>query len=438
MLKDSFCSSPWFHLRLTRDGSYQECRWSNNIAIRDDSSNIKNTSLLEYYNSTRMRSLRTSLLNGEKPELCQTCYYQDSFNKVSGRIKQLHKSAVNLENFDLTLRASSHFKIFDHSNNNDGHSDYFPVDLQIDLGNICNSACIMCDPFSSSQLSADYIKLNKTAPSLFKKPIKFSTWTKDPLLVDKFVNELDQIPNLKYIHFLGGETLYDPAFYNICERLIDSGKSKDIIVGTTTNGTIYDTRVESLLSNFKEFHLGVSIESVTKLNDYIRYPGKIDSILSNLDKFLSLRNNVNLQISLRITPNIFTINEYDLLVDYMIEKNVISESCNILYNPACLKMELMPDDMRHDIIQRLDDRIQKYSLTKSNIVNIRRKDVVSSVISDNVLEYKNFLENYKVPDNVETLRYQLVDFLKSFESIRKNSILNYAPKYKQFLRSYGY
>jgi len=385
-----------------------------------------------------MRSLRMSLLNGEKPDLCQACYYQDSFNKISGRIKQLHKSAVNLENFDLTLRSSSHFKNFDHSNNNDGHSDYFPVDLQIDLGNICNSACIMCDPFSSTRLSADYEKLNKTTPSLFKKPDRFSAWTKDLALVDKFVDELDQIPNLKYIHFLGGETLYDPAFYSICERLINSGKSKDIIVGTTTNGTIYDNRVEKLLSNFKEFHLGVSIESVTELNDYIRYPGKIDPILSNLDKFLSLRNNVDLQVSLRITPNIFTINEYDLLVDYMIEKNVISESCNILYNPPCLKMELMPDDVRYAIIQRLDDRIKRYSLTKSNIINIRNNNVVSSVISDNVLEYKNFLENYKVPDNVETLRYQLVDFLKSFESIRKNSILDYAPQYKQFLRSYGY
>lgn len=98
----------------------------------------------------------------------------------------------------------------------------------------------------------------------------------------------------------------------------------------------------------------------------------------------------------------------------------------------------MPDDVRYAIIQRLDDRIKRYSLTKSNIINIRNNNVVSSVISDNVLEYKNFLENYKVPDNVETLRYQLVDFLKSFESIRKNSILDYAPQYKQFLRSYGY
>jgi sulfatase maturation enzyme AslB (radical SAM superfamily) len=219
---------------------------------------------------------------------------------------------------------------------------------------------------------------------------------------------------------------------------VDSGKAKDIIVGTTTNGTIYDQKVEKLIKEFKEFHLGISIETVTSLNDYIRYPGKIKNILENLDKFLALRSNSGLYVSLRITPNVFTISEYDLLVDYMMEKQVIAESCNILHSPACLTMEIMPQELRLEIIEKLNHKISQYKLESSGVINIRNQNLIASVISDNVIEYKNFLENYKVPENVEQHRRQLVNFLKTFEVIRKNSIIDYAPKYENFLRSYGY
>lgn len=385
-----------------------------------------------------MRELRTELLNGNTPSGCSDCYYQDQFGKLNGRTKQLLKSGIRVDNFALTARSSPHYQQFLHSQNNNGAANYHPVDLQIDLGNICNSACIMCDPYSSSKLHSDFKKLYKINSSLFNDPEHYSSWTQDPKLVNRVVDEIVALPNLKYIHFLGGETLYDETFYTICERLIASGKAKDIIVGTTTNGTIYDQRVENLIKEFQEFHLGISIESVTHLNDYIRYPGKIDEIRNNIDKFLSLRDNSKLYVSLRITPNVFTISEIDLMFEYMIEKNVIAESCNILSDPESLRMELLPDNIRQDIIDKLDQLIKKYNFQKTNQPNARRADIIPDVIANLVLEYYQFVSTYTVPDNVEELRTQLVNFVKAFESIRHNSILDYAPNYEKFLRSYGY
>ena len=436
MFEKTFCSSPWFNVRLTYDGSFEPCRWAKNP---ERSNSFQNQSLMQYYNSDQMKLFRTQLLNGEKHDYCSTCYYEESFGKINGRIRQLNKSAIDVNNFNLTIRSSPHYKNFEYSLNNNGQADMAPVDLQIELGNTCNSACIMCVPEASSRLEQEYHKLHKINSALFVKPRTYKSWTKDENLVKKFVQELISIPKLRYIHFLGGETLYDESFYAICDQLVAHGLAKDIIIGTTTNGTIFNNRLQKFIENFKQFHLGISIESVTPLNDYVRWPGKIDSILPNIDKFLQLReNNPGLFISLRITPNVFSIYDIDKLFVYMIENHVIAESCNILHHPRHLRMELMPNDIRDEVKEKLEKLIETYELKKENITNIRRKDKINQVTANVVLDYYQFVSDYDVPNDVENLRRNLIDFIKSFESLRGNSILDYAPRYEKFLRHYGY
>lgn len=434
MFKDTFCSSPWFHIRVNYDGSFSPCRWAQTAERKE---NFKSSSIMQYYNSEQMKTMRLNMLNGSAPSECAECYYQDQHGKLSGRIKQLNKSGVLQHHFDLSLRSSPHYEHFAYSFNHSGVSDYYPVDLQIDLGNICNSACIMCDPSASSRLTQDYIKLSKI-DSLFSEPKDYTSWTRDPAMLDRFVKELTTIPNIRYIHFLGGETLYDPSFYILCEKLVECGLSKNIIVGTTTNGTIYDQRIENLIPEFKEFHLGISIESVTKLNDYIRYPSEITDVLSNINKFLKLRDTTKLYTSLRITPNIFSISEIHELLEFMLENRIAAESCNILTRPEYLRIELLPDEIRKETIEHLRTFIETNQLQLSDAVNVRRPDLIDSVIGNLAIEYRTFLENYTVPENADDLRYKLIKFLKAFETIRNNSIIDYAPRYKEFLRHYGY
>lgn len=436
MLSETFCSSPWFHFRINSDGSYTTCRWSLNA--KTDKS-LKTHTLLEFYNSEVMKQMRKDLLDGKKLDQCSNCYYEDSFDKLNGRQRQLLKSAVKVKEFNLTLRSSPHYPNFEFSYQNQGLANLYPVDLQIDLGNVCNNSCIMCYPEFSNRLQLDWQKLHKIESSIFTNPVVTVPWTKDEKLVKKFIDSLTEIPNLKYLHFLGGETLFEESFYRICQHLIDNGIAKNIIVGTTTNGTIYSDRLEYLMQNFKEFHLGISIESTTSLNDYIRYPSKIENVLENIDKFLKFRNlNPNLYVSLRITPNIFTIFEIDKLFVYMIENNVIAESCNILTNPDQLRIEILPSNIRETVKNKIKKIIDFYELESSEIINIRRNDYIPNVISNVILDYYRFISEYTVPDNIEPLRYKLVKFTKSFESIHKNSILDHIPQYEEFLRAYGY
>lgn len=443
MLKDSFCSSPWFHFRINPAGYYVPCRWASEWLPQDGVTDyhIRDYTPVEYMNSQVMCQLRSEFLQGQKPQQCQGCYYEDSHNKVSGRHKQLLKSAIQYSNFEKTLASSPHWADFEYSLNNQGQTVHSLTDIQIDLGNTCNSACIMCNPTYSSKLAVDYKKLTARSPELFPVYAPVKNWADDPVLLDKFVDCLVTIKGIKYIHFLGGEPLYMESFYTICERLIQAGISQDIIIGTTTNGTVYSSRLQKIINNFAEFHLGFSIETLDSVNDYVRYPGRISQIKNNLTLFLADEHRLDgrLQLTLRITPTVLTITRLPALLSFMLENSVIAESCNILSDPACLRLELVPDYIRKNVIRSINELILAYNLEPGDIIiNRRRRDLKQQVINNLVFEYRYLLENIQAPQDVEQQRYNLVEFLKSWESIRHNSILDSLPEYEEFLRSYGY
>lgn len=440
-LNDNFCSSPWFHFRITPAGYYIPCRWISEWNPGDGESdyNISDTSMSEFMNSSTMREFRQQQLSGQASPKCQGCYYEDQHNKVSGRQKQLLKSAIKVDNFTRTFCSSPHWNDFEYSYKNQGLTQHSPVDIQIDLGNTCNSSCIMCNPTYSSRLVSEYEQLVQLEPNIFQTYTRFKNWADDDDLVDKFVNDLLQIKGIKYLHFLGGETLYLKGFYKICNALIAAGVSRDIIVGITTNGTIYSNELAEIISEFKQFHLGVSVESFDSLNDYIRYPSKIAEVQQNLDRFLALRDTTGIQITLRITPSIYTVYRLDQVFEYMLGKGIIAESCNILSDPSCLRIELMPDNLRLEAIDKLNRVISKHNLLPNEIiVNRRREDLVRPVISNLIYEYKALLEAIQPPTNCDQERANLVKFTKAYEQLHKNNILDHLPEYEEFLRSYGY
>lgn len=440
MLTDNFCSSPWFHIRLNSAGNYRPCRWISFQKDSADEYHMSNISIMDYMNSVAMNDVRAQMLSGEKLPMCAWCQYDDSVNKVSGRKLQLLKSAIKIDNFDKTFCASPHYELFEHSHNNQGATNYHPVDLQIDLGNTCNGACIMCSPTYSSKLANDYTQLNKIEPALFDVFPHLRNWTDDPALVDKFVNELSELPNIKYIHFLGGETLYLKGFYTICNRLIDLGMAKDISIGTTTNCSVYNEELEHIIKNFKHVHLGLSIESFHAVNDYVRWPSNILDVTDHITNFIKLRTETDMHLSLRITPNIFTAYHLDTVFEFMLQNKITAESCSALREPKCLRVDLLPPNLVKICLDKINRVIEKYNLMPNDsiIINRRNDTISSSVITATIFEYKNFFETLVVPDSADEDRYNLVKYIRAFEQVHDNNILDYLPEYEEFLRSYGY
>lgn len=388
-----------------------------------------------------MNNVRSQMLEGKKLAMCESCHYDQNLGKVSGRQRQLLKSGIHESNFDKTFCNSQHFPWFEQSYEHQGETDYYPTDLQIDLGNTCNSSCIMCKPMWSSRVQQDHAQLHKVDPDVFEQPENYKNWTQDPESVARFVDGLSEIgSNLKYVHFLGGETLYMKAFWDITDRMIETGMAYRTTLGTTTNCTVYNSQVESIIKKFKRVNLGLSIESVTPLNDYVRWPSNIDTVIDNIKKYMALRKDNDLHLSLRITPNVLSIYHLDQLIDFMIENDIMAESCNILTDPPVMKMELIPGDIRSQVLDKLLRTVYKHGFKRSNtpMINRRIQERNMQVINDIVFEYVDFIKNYKEPDNVTEQRKNFVKYISAYENMRNNNILEYLPEYEKFLRSHGY
>jgi len=354
----------------------------------------------------------------------------EKYNKVSGRMKQLLKVGVADKNFSKSLLSSPFNDNFKLSLINNGHTDRHPMDWQIDLGNYCNSSCIFCRPEYSSRLANEFLSLN-----LIDR-LPESNWSLDQKSLHNFLQYFDSIENIKYLHFIGGETLITPSFKTILQHLVASNRSKNITLGFTTNLTVWMDDIVTLLDKFENINLGVSVETLTNVNDYVRYPSKLKTVRQNLEKWTSHVIEKNWLMQIRITPTCLTIHDLTSIFDYAWDNNVNVESCNFLTQPEFLKINVLPLDIRHKIKETFIKWLSDKNLDNDKkIINIRDRNIAKSQIYQDTLSYVNYL------DSAEDESFRgpaLINFLKKLEQSRNNSILQYLPQYEKLFRGFGY
>jgi hypothetical protein len=429
--KDTFCPSPWFHMRINNSGTYEPCRWMSQTGKSrvDFDCNIKNVAPLTYF-QRHMSQLRTQLLQGASPLICSDCGIMEQHGKPSGRQRQLLKIGVLNNHFEKSLASSPMRSAFDYSDSNQGITDRTVTDWQIDLGNYCNGACVFCNPESSSTLASEFKRIGLI------DQVPPSSWCDNPELLDKFVKDLIQSPNLQYLHFLGGETVITPGFKKILSALVDAGLSKQIVIGFTTNLTVWSESVVDLLKEFHQVNLGMSIETLTPVNDYVRYPSQQDLTCRLLDQWVALGQQQNWLIQLRITPTCLTVHELTTVYDYAWQHNLAVESCNFIDRPEFFRISVLPITQREYVCAVLKTWIQEHSVdSHGQIINIRDPNLARQQIVQDAISYLNYLESaidesHRLPE--------LVAFIKKLESSRGNCVLNYLPQYEELFRSAGY
>lgn len=410
-------------MRINNAGHYEYCRWATKDQ-RYATDNIRDVTPAEFFQQ-RMIPIRQQLLNGELPTGCVECTQMEQHNKVSGRQKQLLKVGVRVEQFEKTLASSPWIHEFAKG----GITTQLPQDWQIDLGNYCNGACVFCTPHSSSRLAAEFKKIGiASEPTL-------SNWTDDPVLVDQFVDTLLASPHIQYLHFIGGETLITPAFKTILEALISAGLNRTATIGFTTNLGVWRDDVVELLTQFQGVNLGMSVESFKIVNDYVRYPVCLPTVLETMNRWMSIARQQNWLMQFRTTPTALTVGHMIEIYDYAWDHSIAIESCNFLNEPEFLRPAVLPMEYRVKIIAELQRWIDSHPVSRNVIVNTRDPNVAQQQIVQDLQSYVNYLQaepdqSWRLPD--------MVKYLKKLEANRGNSVLTYLPEYEELFRSAGY
>jgi hypothetical protein len=418
-------------MRINNSGTYEFCRWQSkniNTRVKFDH-NIRNQSPLNYFQKT-MSDFRQQLLDGHASDKCSDCYIMEQHGKVSGRQRQLLKAGIQNNIFEKTLASSPLRSDLDYSNQNQGHTNRTVADWQIDLGNYCNSACVFCNPENSSRLAVEFLQLGLI------DQVPKASWCDDPALIEKFVQDLQASDQLHYLHFIGGETLITPGFEKILTALIDCGLAEQTTIGFTTNLTIWRDNTVELLKKFKNVNLGMSVETMTDLNDYVRWPSQIDQVVAFMDRWIDIAQQHNWLVQLRITPTCLTLHELHTVYDYAWQQSIAVESCNFIDRPEYMRISVLPPEQRAQARKNLSNWIDQYQTAETaEIINLRDPNQVHGQIIQDAQSYLNYLdqspdESYRLPD--------LVDYLKQLDSNRGNSILTYLPEYETLFRSSGY
>jgi len=416
-------------MTIKANGDMRFCRWAQRD--KDHTSvNIRDVDPDTFFRE-HMSPIRQTMMRGEKYPGCDDCIVMEQYGKVSGRQKQMIKVGIDPDRFTQSFRTNTHVSEFRQSAKNNGTTDLLPVDWQVDLGSLCNSGCVFCSERSSSRLRAELFKLG-----MIDKGRVNDDWTGDPLAIKKFTDVLAKTPRLHYIHFIGGETLMNKGFKIILQELVDKGINTECTIGFTTNLTIWDEGINSLLKKFKEVQVGVSIESLSEVNDYLRWPSKIAEVKPMLERYVTLSKDNDWCLTVRNTPTVFSVSKMSSLYEFCADNKINIESCNFLNKPEFMRTSVLPASIKQVAVKSLKHFIEKHGgASEDKNYNSRDRSDTLNVLLTDAESWVKYLE--EAPD--ESYRANdLVNYIKKLESSRQNNILEYLPEYENFLRSAGY
>ena len=268
------CYAPFNHLRIRRDGGMQPCCFASSIQHWEKDK----FSLQDYWFGKGGRGAGGESLNQDfqEPMLEEGLY--TSCHMVCGkRIGRMQPPPILEYDWNVGNERLEHAL----------NPDNYPKVIEFEISNLCNFACPMCcgDLSSKHMLGRDK-DLKKYFPNVFD----------DDDNLDQLVEQLkDFIPHLEKIRFTGGEPFSHKGFYKIAQEIYEI--NPDMIVEITTNGSVYNTKVDKF-AKLLNMHISVSLDTVVP-EEYaqIRIGGKFEETMGNIQKFKKTCGAENIKIN---------------------------------------------------------------------------------------------------------------------------------------------
>lgn len=388
-VRNNFCIAPFVQLTFAPSGIYSPCAEIGGRAWKEPTA-----SPVKMWSSENYNKLRESFYNNEKNSICSRCWDQEEFKNQSLRKRLL--SQGGLFNKGEMLKFVS--------------SDYVSGPKQINLmtGNKCNLRCRICRATSSVTLNVEGRVYEE---KLKKKTIYTSDITKPISYSEEQIDQIYQLSgNLQRLEFYGGEPLLDVPTISLLKRLVDSGKSKDIVLFYNTNGTVTPTDEQfEVWNKFKGIEFNFSIDDIGERFTYNRHPAKWDELKNTI----SIIRSYPWQIPTKFLSicTVSSINIY-YIPETLTELEAMELPCflNNIWSPSYYSVESLPGPVKNKIIEKL--------LTYSDVSKIQ------------------FLINMlKTPDDLalwEEFKY----WTKEKDTYRKEDFKKVCPEYYSILKEY--
>ena len=436
--KDVFCQSPWYELQIYWNGDLGFCCQENEKMYPESTGNpynIRNMTIAEWYNSEPMQKARMMMFDNQRNSVCVRCYRQQEHSGTSRRHKGNQKSVIFTKaNFSESFEQSPAYNKFMATSESNGAYSGLPIDLHIDLGNYCNLACKMCNPRSSSAVAVQHVKWGIDQAKQFVG----NDWTRDPIVWHRVIDELAAIPDLRNIHFMGGETLITPRFRDFVDHMTQKQRF-DLNFSFVTNGTTFDSELMDKLMKFGRVGIEVSIETVTPHNAYQRQGTDTAIVLSNIERYLRYCDNQRVTLTVRPALSLLTIGNYYTLLEYCLEKQLVVKSL-LVSRPRYLDIALLPESVKQQYRQRYLDMIHRQQLNDdSTISDFNESDPTHcrQIVLNEARQVLSLLDQPTPGDSKQQFD-ELVNWCQRWDNIYNYNALELYPELADTLTTHGY
>jgi MoaA/NifB/PqqE/SkfB family radical SAM enzyme len=235
--------------------------------------------------------------------------------------------------------------------------------LDVVLGNTCNLACPFCNSNASSLIAKLATSLNEDERPITWKPA--TNFSKGSNTTPEMVAGILKNKKVHTLKLIGGEPFLKENWDRISE-VIGSDACKDMHLDITTNGTVLNDDIFEKISKTKSAFLRISVDSIGRNYEFIRWPHSWDKMHRNLDY---VRNNKlhNIQIGVSNLVNIFNFEFLPEIEQYFSDMK-ISTGYTTEIKPAShiQNYENLPEHIIEYVRSKIKRDSLKYALVKKD------------------------------------------------------------------------
>jgi hypothetical protein len=217
--------------------------------------------------------IKQQQLEGTWPSACHRCQYEEQNGGQSERVRALVE--IPQHRFERFVKDQS----------------IGEFEFRVKFSNLCSLACRSC---SASESSTFGKITNSDVNELYEKDITDDSdhWN---FIITRIPELMKKAENF-FVHFIGGETLIQPGMIRLLQWMVRTKLAPKIHVRLTTAMTANPSdELMSLLAQFNSVDINLSIDSVGKNYQYVRWPARFSKIESNLDTLINYQSTLTVK-----------------------------------------------------------------------------------------------------------------------------------------------
>jgi len=234
--------------------------------------------------------------------------------------------------------------------------------MGLSLGNTCNLKCLTCGPLASSLWYKEFEEVNN-----IKIPIK-KNFRRD--LISSIT---EQAPKLVHLDLGGGEPFLTGTKeqLELLDHYITTGQSKHITLHYTSNCTLWPgDHWFDRWEKFANIDMQLSIDGVGAHFEYLRYPGKWDTVRQNVAMYLDRRQQHQwFQLSVSHTVSAFNIYYIDDFRSWCESVGLPKPWMGRVHGPSQLRPTVWPIHIKKHIAAKLQNSVHDDIRSWVNIIN---------------------------------------------------------------------